>query len=187
LFGVHGRDHFPQQGDGFFGICRVQLAQGESCVNDQVFARLRRLIKQGKGSGDKGVSFAYPATGRAVFKRFYDFGRYGNTHSLLRLRNAASGRAGVRRSASRGLDNGSGTDTAGAEPNFTHGSVRGLMTHCLQVGTETTFGLDIGMADKVACLRRFSAMLAFSGHDALLYTFRTRGGTPGVRVTTYCR
>lgn len=47
--------------------------------------------------------------------------------------------------------------------------VRRLMTHALQIGGETAFGLDVGMADQIAHLRLFTTKFAFFAHDVPLF------------------
>jgi hypothetical protein len=58
-----------------------------------------------------------------------------------------------------------GAQTAGAYAQGAHSAVGKLVPHILQIGVETAFRLDIGVAHPIADLRFFPADIAFSAHD----------------------
>jgi hypothetical protein len=64
------------------------------------------------------------------------------------------------------------------------------MPHLLQVGVEAALGLDVGMADMMPRLGRFSAMIAYLGHARILQGGKgwprrdmRRGSIPGERFS----
>ena len=69
--------------------------------------------------------------------------------------------------AHQGLGNSARADAAGANREGSHAAVGKLVTNALKVGVKTTFGLDIGMADKIANLGLFAAENAFLAHTIL--------------------
>lgn len=62
------------------------------------------------------------------------------------------------------LGDAAGAEAAGADAHCSYSAVRKLMARLLQIGGETTFSLDIGMADKVPSLRLFAAKITFFTH-----------------------
>jgi hypothetical protein len=69
--------------------------------------------------------------------------------------------------AHRGLDHRAGTKATGAHGKGTHAAVRELMAHALKVGIKAAFGLDVGVAHKIANLGLFAAKNAFLAHTFL--------------------
>lgn len=57
-----------------------------------------------------------------------------------------------------------GAEAAGANAHCPYSAVSKLMARLLQVGGETAFGLDVGMADKISGLRFFAAKITFFTH-----------------------
>ena len=67
--------------------------------------------------------------------------------------------------AGDGLVDHAGTQATRTDDQRAYHAVGKLMPHLLQIGIEAALGLDIGMADKVADLRFFTAEIAFFAHD----------------------
>ncbi len=61
-----------------------------------------------------------------------------------------------------------GTQTTGAHHKGGNTAIGELMAHTLQIGVETTLGLDIRMADKIASLRLLAAESTFFAHEIIL-------------------
>ena len=70
--------------------------------------------------------------------------------------------------AGKRLADRAGTQATSAYAQSAHFAVGKLVTHTLQVGVETPFGLDVGMTHQVTNLRLFPAHITFSAHDILM-------------------
>lgn len=76
-------------------------------------------------------------------------------------------RLGVGLLAGGRLGDHAGTNAASADGKGADGTVSKLVAHTLEVRIEATFGLDVGMAHKIADLRLLAAESAFFAHGIL--------------------
>jgi len=74
--------------------------------------------------------------------------------------------------ASDGLGDSAVANAASAGFNAYNLTGLKLMTNLLQVGHETTLGLDVGVRNVIAALGTFSTNIAYLGHcDLLMYSY----------------